>query len=277
MRFFAGYDFPEDLATSTDAVDAAYAGGVPMGGRLTALQDSEPNFLVMATADPLSAPLQRLQVIKGWIDEQGETHETVIDVACAGGAEVDPGTNRCPHNGATVDLSDCSINPETGAGTLTTVWTDPDFNPDHRSFYYARVIENPLAVGRPGMPFVKGMSQDRGLPAPYRSALGPPRFILSSRRLKIGGASIHQSSPPNRHPKGILDGIKGGGQTMTNKRDWQSDYEQRLLEPEAAMDLIEAGDWVNVNVGTPAAITVLLNARAEALGSLDMRMLGPGA
>ena len=143
VRFFAGYDFPEDLATSTDAVDAAYAGGVPMGGRLTALQDSEPNFLVMATADPLSAPLQRLQVIKGWIDEQGETHETVIDVACAGGAEVDPGTNRCPHNGATVDLSDCSINPETGAGTLTTVWTDPDFNPDHRSFYYARVIENP--------------------------------------------------------------------------------------------------------------------------------------
>ncbi|MEK9527751.1 MAG: DUF3604 domain-containing protein, partial [Gammaproteobacteria bacterium] len=143
VRFFAGYDFPDDLATSTDAVDAAYAGGVPMGGRLTALQDSEPNFLVMATADPLSAPLQRLQVIKGWIDEQGETHETVIDVACAGGAEVDPGTNRCPHNGATVDLSDCSINPETGAGTLTTVWTDPDFNPDHRSFYYARVIENP--------------------------------------------------------------------------------------------------------------------------------------
>ena len=67
----------------------------------------------------------------------------MIDVACAGGAEVDPGTNRCPHNGATVDLSDCSINPETGAGTLTTVWTDPDFNPDHRSFYYARVIENP--------------------------------------------------------------------------------------------------------------------------------------
>ncbi|MEL0297756.1 MAG: acetyl-CoA hydrolase/transferase C-terminal domain-containing protein [Gammaproteobacteria bacterium] len=63
---------------------------------------------------------------------------------------------------------------------------------------------------------------------------------------------------------------------MTKKRDWQSDYEQRLLEPEAAMDLIEAGDWVNVNVGTPAAITVLLNARAEALGSLDMRMLGPG-
>ena len=53
---------------------------------------------------------------------------------------------------------------------------------------------------------------------------------------------------------------------MTNKREWQSDYEQRLLEPEAAMDLIEAGDWVNVNVGTPAAITVLLNARAEALG-----------
>ena len=62
---------------------------------------------------------------------------------------------------------------------------------------------------------------------------------------------------------------------MTNNRDWKSDYKQRLHEPEAAMNLIEPGDWVNVNVGTPAAITLLLEARAQALGSLDMRMLGP--
>ena len=62
---------------------------------------------------------------------------------------------------------------------------------------------------------------------------------------------------------------------MTNNRDWKSDYKQRLREPEAAMNLIEPGEWVNVNVGTPAAIAALLEARAQALGSLDMRMLGP--
>ena len=97
----------------------------------------------MASADPLSAPLQRIQVIKGWIDANGDTHEAVIDVACAGGATVDPASNRCPDNGARVDISDCSINADTGAAQLAAVWTDPDFDPAQRAFYYARVIENP--------------------------------------------------------------------------------------------------------------------------------------
>ena len=75
--------------------------------------------------------------------ENGETHEEVIDVACANGAEVNPETNRCPANGATVDLTDCSINPETGSAQLATVWRDPNFDANTRAFYYARVIENP--------------------------------------------------------------------------------------------------------------------------------------
>ena len=126
-----------------------------------------------------------------------------------GGAEVDPVTNRCPHNGATVDLSDCSINPETGAGTLTTVWTDLISIQITAAFTTPESLRTPLAVGQPGMPFVKGMSQDRGLPAPYRARLVLPDPSCSSRGLKIG-ASIHRSSPPNRHPKGILDGLTKG-------------------------------------------------------------------
>ncbi len=82
-------------------------------------------------------------MIKGWIDAAGETHELVIDVACAGGAKVNPSTNRCPDNGATVDLSDCSISANTGDAELRTIWTDPDFDASERAFYYGRVLENP--------------------------------------------------------------------------------------------------------------------------------------
>ncbi len=145
VRFFAGADLDETMLQTADGIDRAYAQGVTMGGDV-ALSDEDtraPKFLIMASADPSSAPLQRLQVIKGWINAAGETREEVIDVACAGGAKVDPKTRRCPDNGAFVDISTCAINPETGAAQLSTLWSDPDFDPSIRSFYYARVIENP--------------------------------------------------------------------------------------------------------------------------------------
>lgn len=93
---------------SADGVAQAYASGVSMGANLTH-QDGAPKFAMWAQADANSAPLQRLQIVKGWIDASGETHEEVIDVACAGGVAVNGDTNRCPDNGATVDLVDCSI------------------------------------------------------------------------------------------------------------------------------------------------------------------------
>ena len=80
--------------------------------------------------------------VKGWVDADG-THEKVIDVACAGGAEVNLETNRCPANGAMVDIRDCSINAGTGSGQLSALWHDPEFRPEQRAFYYARAIENP--------------------------------------------------------------------------------------------------------------------------------------
>jgi hypothetical protein len=148
LRFFAGYGLPDDLLETADGVARAYATGVTMGADLTPNPsegdiEGAPQFAMWAQADANSAPLQRLQVIKGWIDASGETHEEVIDVACAGGVAVNPATNRCPDNGATVDLSDCSISANTGDAQLRTVWTDPDFDARQRAFYYTRVLENP--------------------------------------------------------------------------------------------------------------------------------------
>ena len=146
IRLFAGYGFDESMLTQSDGIERAYATGVTMGGNLRpnekagGEQPSNPGFLVMASADTESAPLQRLQIVKGWVDADG-THEEVIDVACAGGAA--PAANRCPDNGAKVDVSDCAINEETGAGQLSALWRDPAFDQTQRAFYYARVIENP--------------------------------------------------------------------------------------------------------------------------------------
>ena len=152
LRFLAGYGFDEDMLTTAAGVQRAYANGVSMGGNLAAVTSSQdgtaaeydtPSFLIMAASDPDAAPLQRLQIIKGWIDADGNTHEDVIDVACAGNTDVNPETNRCADNGARVDISDCSINPETGAAELSALWHDPDFDPQQRAFYYARALENP--------------------------------------------------------------------------------------------------------------------------------------
>lgn len=138
VRLFAGYDLP----AGTDDVMALYAAGVPMGGELLARGDQAPVFVAWALRDPQGTPLQRLQIIKGWLAD-GEPQERVYDVACSDGASVDRATHRCPDNGATVDLDDCSISADVGAGELTATWRDPDF--DHRTpaFYYVRVLENP--------------------------------------------------------------------------------------------------------------------------------------
>jgi len=141
VRFFAGYDFPADLVRQSNWVEVAYERGVTMGSDLPGRKDQAPSFAVWAAQDALSAPLQRLQVIKGAMVD-GELQETVFDVACSEG-QVDPQTLRCPDNGARVDVTDCSIAKEAGAAELATLWQDPDFNPQERAFYYVRALENP--------------------------------------------------------------------------------------------------------------------------------------
>jgi hypothetical protein len=143
LRFFGGFDYEEELLDAPDLASRAYAEGVAMGSDLPGRDGGAPRFLLWALADPNSAPLQRLQIVKGWVDAAGETYEMVYDAACSEGAPVDPLSHRCPDNGARVDLSDCSISLDSGAAQLRTVWRDPDFDPRQRAFYYARVLENP--------------------------------------------------------------------------------------------------------------------------------------
>ena len=145
VRFFGGAALAGLDLDDPDLVATAYETGVPMGGDLVAGDDdgdAAPSFLVWAMRDTMAAPLQRVQIVKGW-ESGGETAEIVYDVACSDGLEVDPATHRCPDNGASVDLSDCSASTDVGAGELKTVWTDPDFDSGQRAFYYARVLENP--------------------------------------------------------------------------------------------------------------------------------------
>ena len=142
VRFFGGYDLAGIAADALDMVGRADAGGVPMGGDIEGRAEGAPTFLVWAARDPRGAPLQRAQVIKGWVQD-GARREQVFDVACSDGGSVDPETHRCPDNGATVDLADCSIPEDVGAAQLAASWQDPTFDPAQRALYYVRVLENP--------------------------------------------------------------------------------------------------------------------------------------
>ena len=134
--------FGGNILDSKDMVARAFAEGVTMGSDLSSREGGIPAFLVWAERDPLSAALQRVQIIKGWIDD-GTPREKVYDVACSDGLKVDPLTHRCPDNGAKVNLADCSITADVGDAQMKTLWTDPEFDPEQSAFYYARVIEIP--------------------------------------------------------------------------------------------------------------------------------------
>ena len=140
VRFFAGNDLPE--LDDEDLIGKAYGGGVPMGGDLIANAAGIPLFIAWVAKDPNSASLQRLQIIKGWV-EDGEAQEQVFDVACSDGGSVDPTSHRCPDNGAQVNLLDCSISEGLGAAELKARWQDPSYDPDQHAIYYVRALENP--------------------------------------------------------------------------------------------------------------------------------------
>ncbi|MGH8691778.1 MAG: DUF3604 domain-containing protein, partial [Burkholderiales bacterium] len=142
-RFFGGWNFAPDLIENTDWLKAAYRDGVPMGGNLsTAPAGKAPTFVVAAMKDPDGANLDRIQVIKGWI-QGGETFDKIYDVALSDGRTVDPATGKAPPVGDTVDLKAASYTNTIGAAELSAVWTDPDFDPSVRAFYYVRVLEIP--------------------------------------------------------------------------------------------------------------------------------------
>ena len=143
IRLFAGWDFNNADLKNTAA--NGYARGVPMGGELSnqaATKDQALSFILQAVQDPQSAPLERLQMIKSWV-ENGKAIERVYDVACAGGVRPDLKTHRCALEVTPPVLDDCSFNKEQGDATFNTVWHDPEFNSAQRAFYYARVLQIP--------------------------------------------------------------------------------------------------------------------------------------
>ena len=144
VRFFGGFGFEDGLADDTEMIAKAYESGVPMGGDLLGkATDDAPRFLAWVARDPDSAPLQRLQIVKVWVDGADGPSEKIFDVVCSDGLSPDASTHRCPDNGATVELSDCSISADKGASELRSLWSDPEFESDERALYYVRALENP--------------------------------------------------------------------------------------------------------------------------------------
>ena len=185
LRFFGSF-----TATGDDpSIAELYETAVPMGGDLPPLPSrvppkapsdppsttvQSPIFHAWAIRDNDSGALQRLQVIKGWT-ENGKPQEKVFDIACSDGLEVDPTTQRCPDNGARVNLNDCSVTADRGASELKTRWKDSEFNPEQHAFYYLRVLENPMCrwstwdairAGVPPRPDMHATIQDRAWSSP---------------------------------------------------------------------------------------------------------------
>ncbi len=167
VRFFGGFNLEAGLIADQDPIAKAYQTGTPMGGVIEGASDGAPSFLVWALRDPNAGWLQRAQVVKGWI-EGGAAKEQVFDVACSDGLKPDPGSHRCPDNGARVRLSDCSVSRDKGAGTLETLWTDPDFDPAQRAFYYVRVLENPSCRWSTWDALSLGIEPNPDLPATHQ-------------------------------------------------------------------------------------------------------------
>jgi hypothetical protein len=143
VRFFGGWEFTDDDAYTREPGWVGYEKGVPMGADLLAgPQGKSPTFLVAALRDPIGANLDRIQIVKGWLDADGKTHEKVYDVVWSDDRK--PGADgKLPPVGSTVDVAKATWVNSIGAPELLTVWTDPDFDPAQSAFYYARVIEIP--------------------------------------------------------------------------------------------------------------------------------------
>ena len=143
VRFFGGWHFKEKNASKAHMVEIGYAFGHPMGSDLTkAPDDEEPKFLMYAVKDPVGANLDRLQVVKGWVDADGQAHEKVYDVALAGARQYDEQGRALPL-ASTVDLSTGKYANVFGAPSLSAYWEDPSFDRSQRAFYYLRVIQVP--------------------------------------------------------------------------------------------------------------------------------------
>ena len=144
VRMFGGWEFKGQDLNSRIPANAGYKKGTPMGGDLRVKPEdaTAPNFMVFALRDPIGANLDRIQIVKGWLNAEGTTHEKVYDVAWSGERVLDK-KGKLPAVGNTVDAATASWTNTIGAAELSTVWTDPNFDAKQKAFYYARVLEIP--------------------------------------------------------------------------------------------------------------------------------------
>jgi hypothetical protein len=144
VRVFAGWDFTADEVDRPDFAAEGYKRGVPMGGDLSAAPAGKsPTFMIRALRDVDGANLDRIQIIKGWLDAQGQTHERVYDVAVSDGRTIDANGRCTTPVGNTVDVANATWKNSIGTPLLLGYWKDPSFDPKQRAFYYVRVIEIP--------------------------------------------------------------------------------------------------------------------------------------
>jgi len=165
VRLFGGWDFTAQDMKSRIPANIGYQKGVPMGGNLRTMpQDATaPSFMVYALRDPIGANLDRIQIVKGWQDADGKTQEKVYDVAWSGDRA--PGSDgKLPAVGNTVDVANANWTNTIGASELATTWTDPDFDPAQKSFYYARVLEIPTPRWPTYDAFRFGVELPEGIP-----------------------------------------------------------------------------------------------------------------
>ncbi len=144
VRVFGGWDFKADEVIRPDFVTQGYQRGVPMGGELSPSEKGDaPNFMIRAIRDPDGANLDRIQLIKGWLDASGELHERVYDVAVSDGREISGEGRTNQSVGNTVDIDTARYTNDIGDPVLSAHWSDPDFDPAEQAFYYVRVLEIP--------------------------------------------------------------------------------------------------------------------------------------
>jgi hypothetical protein len=144
VRFFGGWNFEDADLRSRQPAYRGYARGVPMGADLPARPDGakSPTFMVYALRDVIGANLDRIQIVKGWLDSAGETHEKVYNAAWSDDRKLRR-DGKLPAVGNTIDIASASWSNTIGASELAAVWIDPDFDPAESAFYYARVLEIP--------------------------------------------------------------------------------------------------------------------------------------
>jgi len=144
VRFFGGWNFNESDVRSRAPAFRGYEKGVPMGGDLASATDGKaPSFMVFALRDPIGANLDRIQIIKGWLDEKGNTHERIYDVAVSGDRQIKADGRAEYPVGNTVDVDTATYTNTIGNALMSAYWTDPDFDPAEHAFYYVRVFEIP--------------------------------------------------------------------------------------------------------------------------------------